>query len=255
MYRRFGSFILTLLLIHSAARLAAQEGSILPPAPTPTDVKPGSITCDECPYPYPSKYLDIRVYSQDVRIAYMDVAPQGTANGRTVAAAARQQLRRLLLQGDHRRPHEGRLPRHRPRPDRLRQIVEADCAVQLQLAGAQHLPDPAEGEGRAGDGGRPLDGRHAGGAAGDAVSEGDRAGGDLQPDRPHRRPLRSADAVHRRLVSAEPQDRLPEHPRRPGPLRGSRPEGVECGVRDLHADPLLVDAQRRLAAGWRWCRR
>ena len=84
MYRRFGSIIVPVLLIHSAARLAAQEGSILPPAPTPTDVKPGSITCDECPYPYPSKYLDIRVYTQDVRIAYMDVAPQGTANGRTV---------------------------------------------------------------------------------------------------------------------------------------------------------------------------
>jgi pimeloyl-ACP methyl ester carboxylesterase len=84
MYKYAASFILPLLLIHSAARLTAQEGSILPAAPTPTDVKPGSITCDECPYPYPSKYLDIRVYAQDVRIAYMDVAPQGTANGRTV---------------------------------------------------------------------------------------------------------------------------------------------------------------------------
>ena len=84
MNRCFSSVILALLLIHSAARLGAQEGSILPPAPTPTDVKPGSITCDECPYPYPSKYLDIRVYSQDVRISYMDVAAQGTANGRTV---------------------------------------------------------------------------------------------------------------------------------------------------------------------------
>jgi pimeloyl-ACP methyl ester carboxylesterase len=84
MYRHFSTFILALLLIHSGVRLAAQEGSILPPAPTPTDVKPGSITCDECPYPYPSKYLDIRVYSQDVRISYMDVAPQGAANGHTV---------------------------------------------------------------------------------------------------------------------------------------------------------------------------
>jgi pimeloyl-ACP methyl ester carboxylesterase len=84
MHRRFGSIILPVLVIHCAARLAAQAGGILPPAPTPTDVKPGSITCDECPYPYPSKYLDLRVYTQDVRIAYMDVAPLGTANGRTV---------------------------------------------------------------------------------------------------------------------------------------------------------------------------
>jgi pimeloyl-ACP methyl ester carboxylesterase len=84
MNTRFISFTLALAIILSASRLVAQEGSILPPAPTPTDVKPGSITCDECPYPYPSKYLDIRVYSQDVRIAYMDVAAQGTANGHTV---------------------------------------------------------------------------------------------------------------------------------------------------------------------------
>src|SRR5262245_59778683 len=84
MFMRFASLTLALSIVHSAAWLSAQEGSILPPAPTPTDIKPGSITCDECPYPYPSKYLDIRVYTQDVRIAYMDVAPQGTANGHTV---------------------------------------------------------------------------------------------------------------------------------------------------------------------------
>src|SRR3954464_15385899 len=84
MNTRFASLTLALSIILSAAQLAAQEGSILPPAPTPTDVKPGSITCDECPYPYPSKYLDLKVYTQDVRIAYMDVAPQGAANGHTV---------------------------------------------------------------------------------------------------------------------------------------------------------------------------
>jgi pimeloyl-ACP methyl ester carboxylesterase len=53
-------------------------------APTPTDVKPGSITCEECPYPYPSSYLPLTLYGQDVRIAYMDVAPQGQPNGHTV---------------------------------------------------------------------------------------------------------------------------------------------------------------------------
>jgi len=91
MHRRVGLLTLALLLIQGATRLAAQEGSVLPPVPTPTDVKPGSITCDECPYPYPSKYLDIRVYTQDVRISYMDVAPQGAANGHTV----------LLLHGNN----------------------------------------------------------------------------------------------------------------------------------------------------------
>ncbi len=82
---------LTLLLLAAATSGVAQTRSVLPPVATPTDVKPGSITCDECPYPYPSKYLDISVYSQDVRISYMDVAPQGAANGHTV----------LLLHGNN----------------------------------------------------------------------------------------------------------------------------------------------------------
>jgi pimeloyl-ACP methyl ester carboxylesterase len=50
----------------------------------PGEVKPGSINCEECPYPYPSSYLSLTLYGQEVRMAYMDVAPQGTANGHTV---------------------------------------------------------------------------------------------------------------------------------------------------------------------------
>ena len=255
MHTRFGSLILALLLIHAAARLAAQEGSILPPAPTPTDVKPGSITCDECPYPYPSKYLDIRVYSQDVRIAYMDVAPQGAANGHTVVLLHGNNFGGFYFKAIIDAPHEGRLPRHRPRPDRLRQVVEADCAVQLQLAGAQHLPDPAEGKDRTGDGGRPLDGRHAGGAAGDAVSEGDRAGGDLQPDRPHRRPLRSADArpsTTRISRRSRPTTRA-SAPAWPATWLTTRRRGMRS------SRPTRGSATRGRSAptgrGWRWCRR
>jgi pimeloyl-ACP methyl ester carboxylesterase len=85
------SLAASLLVLAFAAAAAAQAPSVLPPVPTPTDVKPGSITCDECPYPYPSKYLDISVYEQDVRIAYMDTPAQGTPNGRTV----------LLLHGNN----------------------------------------------------------------------------------------------------------------------------------------------------------
>ena len=76
--------LLTVVLLLSAVTVAGQNRAVLPPVPTPTNVKPGSLTCDECPYPYPTKYLDINVYSQAVRIAYMDVAAQGTPNGRTV---------------------------------------------------------------------------------------------------------------------------------------------------------------------------
>jgi pimeloyl-ACP methyl ester carboxylesterase len=36
------------------------------------------------PYPFPTSYLPLTLYGQDVRIAYMDVAPAGTANGHTV---------------------------------------------------------------------------------------------------------------------------------------------------------------------------
>ena len=51
MHTRFGALSLALSLFQVALPLTAQEGTVLPPASTPTDVKPGSITCDECPYP------------------------------------------------------------------------------------------------------------------------------------------------------------------------------------------------------------
>jgi len=50
----------------------------------PTDVAPGSINCEDVPYPFPVSYLPLTVYGQDVRIAFMDVAPTGAANGHTV---------------------------------------------------------------------------------------------------------------------------------------------------------------------------
>ena len=52
--------------------------------PAPTDVKPGSITCEDVPYPYPVSYLPLTLYGQDVRIAFMDVPPLGQPNGHTV---------------------------------------------------------------------------------------------------------------------------------------------------------------------------
>ena len=49
----------------------------------PADVQPGSITYEEIAYPYPVAYLPLTLYGQDVRLAYMDVAPAGQPNGRT----------------------------------------------------------------------------------------------------------------------------------------------------------------------------
>src|SRR4029077_5725976 len=72
------TFILSLCL---APALLAQNQQLLK---APTDVKPGSITYEEIEYPYPVSYLPLTVYGQDVRMAYMDVAPQGRPNGRVV---------------------------------------------------------------------------------------------------------------------------------------------------------------------------
>jgi pimeloyl-ACP methyl ester carboxylesterase len=67
-----------LLLLCASAILLAQQ-----PRTAPADVKPGSITYEDIAYPYPVAYLPLTVYGQDVRMAYMDIAPAGQPNGRT----------------------------------------------------------------------------------------------------------------------------------------------------------------------------
>ena len=70
-----------------SSRIAGQGpaagGPPLPP--TPKDVQPGSITCEDVPYPQPVSYLPLTMYGQDVRIAYMDVPPSGQTRGRSAA--------------------------------------------------------------------------------------------------------------------------------------------------------------------------
>lgn len=83
MMRRAICTTLTLLMLGLSAPTAFAQSAPAQP-PTPTDVRPGSITAEDVPYPYPSSYLDFTVYGQAVRIAYMDVAPIGTPNGHTV---------------------------------------------------------------------------------------------------------------------------------------------------------------------------
>jgi pimeloyl-ACP methyl ester carboxylesterase len=77
--------VISVALWAAAAGQAPGSGSgqaALPKAPT--DVKPGSITYDEVPYPHPVSYLPLTLYGQDVRMAYMDVPPAGQPNGRAV---------------------------------------------------------------------------------------------------------------------------------------------------------------------------
>jgi pimeloyl-ACP methyl ester carboxylesterase len=73
--------VIVLVCLSSFAQAQSQTAA-LPKAPS--DVKPGSITYDEVPYPYPVSYLPLTMYGQDVRMAYMDIPPAGQPNGRTV---------------------------------------------------------------------------------------------------------------------------------------------------------------------------
>jgi pimeloyl-ACP methyl ester carboxylesterase len=72
------------LLVAALAAAQPQAPQPTPQAAAPTDVQPGSINNEDVPYPYPTSYLDFVSYGQDVRMAYMDVAPAGQPNGRTV---------------------------------------------------------------------------------------------------------------------------------------------------------------------------
>ncbi|MCY4358655.1 MAG: alpha/beta hydrolase [Gammaproteobacteria bacterium] len=59
----------------------AQSG---PPQTAPNHWGPVSVNLEDIEYPYPVNYMDFRIYNTDVRLAYMDVAPTGTHNGRSV---------------------------------------------------------------------------------------------------------------------------------------------------------------------------
>lgn len=77
--------LLTLLLaVFALALPPLATAQSAPPASPPPGWGPISIDLAEIEYPYPVSYMDFRIYNQDARIAYMDVAPAGQPNGRTV---------------------------------------------------------------------------------------------------------------------------------------------------------------------------
>ena len=77
---RYLALLAIWIIGHAAAQ--SRSGEALPSAPT--DVKPGSITYEDVPYPYPVSSMPLTMYGQDVRMAYMDVPPSGQPNGRNV---------------------------------------------------------------------------------------------------------------------------------------------------------------------------
>jgi pimeloyl-ACP methyl ester carboxylesterase len=73
-------FIALAFVVCAQSASAQQE----PPSAAPADWGPMSINLEDVPYPHPVSYLPFTLEGQDVRMAYMDVAPQGTANGKSV---------------------------------------------------------------------------------------------------------------------------------------------------------------------------
>jgi pimeloyl-ACP methyl ester carboxylesterase len=57
---------------------------LLPRGILAQDLTPLSISLEEYPYPYPVAFLDLHQEGQDLRMAYMDVKPEGQGNGKTV---------------------------------------------------------------------------------------------------------------------------------------------------------------------------
>src|SRR5580765_8494029 len=70
------------------ASAVATSSAAQAPAPAvmkaPADAKAFSPTLEDVPYPYPVHTLPFSMYGQHVRMAYMDVPPAGTPNGRAV---------------------------------------------------------------------------------------------------------------------------------------------------------------------------
>ena len=77
--RPFGALVLLAVVISAQAAWAQSR-----PVAAPSDVRPGSITSEDVPYPHPTTYLPLTLYGQDVRMAFMDVQPAGTPNGHTI---------------------------------------------------------------------------------------------------------------------------------------------------------------------------
>jgi pimeloyl-ACP methyl ester carboxylesterase len=57
---------------------------LLPQGVSAQELKPLSISLEGYPYPYPVAFFDLRQEGQDLRMAYMDVKPEGQGNGKTV---------------------------------------------------------------------------------------------------------------------------------------------------------------------------
>jgi pimeloyl-ACP methyl ester carboxylesterase len=75
--------IIILSTVLSLALVTATSAQEPPPAP-PADWGPMSINLEDVPYPHPVSYMSFNLEGQDIRMAFMDVPPVGTGNGKSV---------------------------------------------------------------------------------------------------------------------------------------------------------------------------
>ncbi|WP_430912558.1 alpha/beta fold hydrolase [Methylobacterium sp. sgz302541] len=77
---RIAALLAGLMIAAAAPRIAAAQDALSQDGAPP----PLGIALEGFAYPYPVNYLDLTRDGEAQRLAYMDVAPQGSANGRTV---------------------------------------------------------------------------------------------------------------------------------------------------------------------------
>jgi hypothetical protein len=83
----FASFLTAIAL---ACGAFAQPGDALAQTPASRSaapqalVQPIGIGLEGIEYPYPVRFFDLTIEGQQLRMAYMDVAPSAAANGKTV---------------------------------------------------------------------------------------------------------------------------------------------------------------------------
>lgn len=77
-------YVPTLVLVLSLGWAGVASGQSEPPSEPPAEWGATAIDFSNVPYPFPVSYLDVEVYGQHLRMAYMDVAPTGTPNGQTI---------------------------------------------------------------------------------------------------------------------------------------------------------------------------
>lgn len=70
-------------LVLGSSLLFGYAQSIAQPSEPPADWGPISSTMDEVQYPHPVKFLPVAHFGKSGNMAYMDVAPTGSANGQT----------------------------------------------------------------------------------------------------------------------------------------------------------------------------